>query len=221
MSPAPNIEGQRFGRLVAVRPSGKTKHRLSIWECICDCGGTARSTIGNLRGGQSRSCGCWRSEAVKAPRSHGDARRGGTKEYIAYRNMIARCGNPLNASYPNYGGRGVSVCERWLSGYSEFLSDVGRAPSSEHSIDRINPHGDYRPDNVRWVTMIDQQRNRRHHVRVTWEGRDRILGELCSEHGLHRHTVMDRLHRGWTLERALSTPADTRRGRRRCGSESA
>jgi hypothetical protein len=84
-----------------------------------------------------------------------------TPEYNAWCMMRARCGNPKNNSYHNYGGRGIKVCERWASSFESFLADVGRKPSPKHSLDREENNGDYEPGNVRWSTRRTQTLNRR------------------------------------------------------------
>ncbi len=142
--------GQRYGRLVAIERVW-IKSSKPMWLFQCDCGEkhTARGT--HVRGGRITSCGCvWN-------RTHGMA---GTPEYIIWQNILQRCTNPCNPRFHCYGGRGIKVCERW-SVFENFLEDVGKRPSSELSIDRINNDGDYEPGNVRWATLEQQTKNRR------------------------------------------------------------
>ena len=101
------------------------------------------------------------SKSCKAV-SHGDARRGRkTADWRCWSGMIRRCEEPQNKCYANYGGRGIKVCERWRNDYATFLADMGRKPSSRHSIDRIDNDGDYEPSNCRWATNSEQQKNKR------------------------------------------------------------
>lgn len=88
----------------------------------------------------------------------------GSKEYNAWHNMIRRCTNPNNPKYEIYGGRGIKVCDRWIDNFDAFFEDMGRAPSKEHTLDRINGNGNYEPGNVRWTDSLTQGRNRPHRL---------------------------------------------------------
>lgn len=156
------IAGQRFGRLVACNRTSHREHGQVLWECKCDCGSTVNVRSGNLRSGNTQSCGCLQQESrAEASTRHGDARSGRhAVEYTAWWSMISRCKYPSTAAYPWYGGRGIKVCARWLGndGYEHFLEDMGRRPSDGWSIDRIDPDGDYEPTNCRWLPMSENSR---------------------------------------------------------------
>jgi hypothetical protein len=144
-----NLRWKRFGRLVVRDYAGGTK-----WVCICDCGAHRIVSGASLRGGKTRSCGCLaRDVATK----HGMSR---SKEYNAWKSMKARCFNPRHQAYENYGGRGITVCEKYLP-FEGWFPDVGLAPSPDHSLDRIDNDGNYAPGNVHWATRSEQTRNRR------------------------------------------------------------
>ena len=155
-----DLTGQRFGRLVAVkRVAALRKSKEAWWKCHCDCGNTKETTSRYLRTGIAKSCGCFASE-VTAERNrqgtkHGEAARV-TPEYRAWASMKSRCYNEKCAGFKLWGGRGIIVCDRWLQSFDAFLADVGRRPSSRHSIDRINNDGNYEPGNVRWATQSEQ-----------------------------------------------------------------
>lgn len=125
-----------------------------------------------------------------------------TKENAAWRGMLERCYNKKNDSYPNYGGRGIQVCRRWRESYLTFLWEVGRAPP-DGTLERIDPNGHYEPGNVRWATVLEQQRNRTNTPFVTYEGKRIPLSEAAERAGLKYITVYQRMARGLPEERWL------------------
>lgn len=167
---AKNIVGQRFGRLVVARLSHRDNSHRDIWLCRCDCG-TEITVRGNNLGRATRSCGCLRREAVTlknitTPRNvrHGHSRVGRRSSiYQRWLAMIARCRNPRDKGFKNYGGRGITVCDRWLI-FENFLTDMGDPPPGR-SIDRQNNDRGYEPSNCRWATRAEQNNNQRPRVR--------------------------------------------------------
>lgn len=140
---------------------------------------------------------------------HGEARHGqDTPEYIAWLGMKARCLNPRADQFANYGGRGISVCDRWLGSFENFLADMGRRPSVKHSVDRINVNGPYEKHNCRWATLTEQCRNRRRNRLLTFNGATRCLSEWSETLGISVQCIRGRLKAGWSLERALTSPID-------------
>lgn len=156
----PIAVGQRFTRLVVIARAGKDR-----WRVRCDCGTEKNVYTQSLRT-TTKSCGCLKREVDAQRRgtlTHGQARRVDGKRppvYAVWAAMIQRCENPKAIGYERYGGRGIRVCERWQS-FADFASDVGERPSAKHSIDRIDPNGNYEPGNVRWATAAEQARTRR------------------------------------------------------------
>lgn len=164
-----NLVGQTFTRLTVVElvRKGKRAGVATLWKCQCECGNTITVRAPHLKNGNTKSCGCLRDEVILfLSRTHG-ATAGRTKgekltpEYTTWLNMKYRCTNPKCDKYQFYGGRGITVCERWLRSYAEFFADVGPRPSPLHSLDRINNDSNYEPDNVRWATKVEQTVNRR------------------------------------------------------------
>jgi hypothetical protein len=138
---------------------------------------------------------------------HGDTRQGGSSpEYRAWPNMKDRCYNPKNNSYRRYGGRGLTVSERWRNSYKTFLEDIGRRPSPKHSLDRINNSLGYFPENCRWATSEVQRRNSRGLVQVNIDGEVVCLKAACDLRGVSYNLTRVRVRRGWPIEKALVTP---------------
>lgn len=131
-----------------------------------------------------------------------------TPEYNVWARMKQRCYNPKDPAFPNYGGRGIGVCVEWRDSFEAFYADMGPRPSSEHSIDRIDNDGSYTPDNCRWASWTEQQRNRRDTGIIN----GRCVSELAEEAGLNRNTLDARLRKGWSVADAITRPVVIQRG---------
>lgn len=153
-----DLAGKRFGRLAVLeRAPSATKDIRYL--CLCDCGESVVTTGNNLRRGKSKSCGCWRKIAPTLfNTTHGMK---DTPEYRVWTSLKTRCTNPAAKSYPDYGGRGISVSPEWEKDFKAFFDHVGPRPSRNHSIDRIDNDGNYEVGNVQWATREEQRRNRR------------------------------------------------------------
>lgn len=144
-----DLTGQRFGRLVVLGESKKRSGGHVCWWCQCDCGELACVQENVLRIGTTKSCGCLR-------KPHGKST---SAEYKIWASMLQRCNNPKNKAFKHYGGRGISVCERWKD-FKNFLKDMGEKPAG-YSIERIDNDGDYCQENCEWATRSKQQWNTR------------------------------------------------------------
>jgi hypothetical protein len=198
--------GERHGRLLIVGREVKlsgSKNRV-FWICQCDCGSMTSVVNDWIANGGTRSCGCLgRERAKEASKTHGMTK---TKLHRAWMNMRNRCTNPNSNQWHNYGGRGITVCDRWSS-FEAFASDVGEPPSPRHSLDRIDNERGYEPGNVRWATSRQQGRNRRGLIPVELNGKTVCLTEACEAAGLPLHTVYTRIFRHhWSMADALSKP---------------
>lgn len=127
-------------------------------------------------------------------------------EYLVYRNMLRRCFSSRERYIKSYRERGISVCERWLGkmGFTNFLNDVGFRPSKLHSLDRINNDGNYEPSNCRWTTSQQQARNRSSNTVLESNGKKKLLIEWAKELGVRESTILRRIERGWTIDRAVN-----------------
>lgn len=154
-----DLENQRFGNLVVLKEAGRTNDKKVTWLCLCDCGATKVISGRSLRVGLTKSCGCiHKKQLIERSTVHGKSR---TRENYVWSSMKQRCLNSRNKAYKNYGGRGISVCDRWLSSFEDFINDMGPKPFEGAQIDRINNDGNYEPTNCRWVTKQENHMNRR------------------------------------------------------------
>lgn len=194
-----DLTGQTFDRWTVVKldtPSNPPTR----WICRCECGAIGSVQSGDLRRGRSRGCRACRE--YKGTTKHGKYR---TPEYAVWAAMLHRCSCPTSQGYANYGGRGISVCERWHS-FETFFEDMGGRPSSKHSIDRIDNDGDYTAENCRWATQKTQRRNTRYNRLITFDGTTQCVAAWAAQLGIHKQTLLNRLNRGWTIERAMTKP---------------
>jgi hypothetical protein len=212
MRPA-DITNQRFGRLVAIEATDKRVSGKVMWRCICDCGVETISNVQHLREGRRVSCGCAREAGrqikKKTPKHGHYVGDRPTAIYRIWSGMLTRCFNQKMPQYHNYGGRGITVCERWRQ-FENFLADMGERPPGM-TLDRYPDNdGNYEPGNCRWATMKEQSRNKRSNRLVTHDGKTATVAEWGERTGIDRHTIGDRIVKsGWSEERALTAPLMT------------
>lgn len=181
--------GARAGRLVVTEQIGMNHHHALVLLAKCDCGNVKRVLGHNLRSGHTKSCGCLYREGNGKTHNH-RAKKKATPEYLSWRSMNKRCTNPNEVGYKYWGGRGISVCQRWKDSFEAFLEDMGPRPSPAHTLDRRDNEGDYNKENCRWATRTQQSRNSRGTVLSMEKARD--ARKLFSE-GMSRRDVSERL----------------------------
>lgn len=208
-----DLTGRVFGRLVVIgRAVGRDK-RSWWWLCRCSAEHHGCGTYCTVRGyvlarGETSSCGCLSLEMLHTKSAtHGHARVAKkTPAYVSWAAMRQRCYDPARANYKYYGGRGIIVCDRWRNDFSAFLADMGPRPSSKHSIDRIDPNGNYEPGNCRWATQSEQCRNQRTRADVTRVeafGIRLTVAEWSARTGLSSRLIHKRVRSGATAEETL------------------
>ena len=202
-----DLTGEAFGLLTAVRcvGSGGTNGG-AVWEFRCGCGAVKNIPAVNVTRTRrpARTCGAVVHVKASRHRTHG---RTNTPEYSVWRSVVARCTKPTDRRFKNYGGRGITVCDRWLK-FENFLADMGQRPAPGLSVERKNNDGPYSPENCVWATAAEQVANRRNTHRLTLNGVTKTLAEWAREIGLPWRTLHGRIFDyHWTVERALTTPA--------------
>ena len=162
-----DITGRKINRWLVISYAGSYK-----WNCKCDCGTVREVPSGSLLHNTTKSCGCHRREAtISRCLKHGAALLSNkTVEYTTWTGIKKRCLNPKAFGYENYGGRGITICERWINSFEDFYADMGSKPSPFHSIDRVDVDGNYEPANCRWATRKEQANNTR---------KQKLKKELC------------------------------------------
>lgn len=203
MAKSIDITGKKYGFLTAIRFSHykdyKCGQRHRVWLFRCECGNDVLIPIGQARAGGTKSCGCKKSEFVaKARTSHGYANHRKTGKinstYLAWVNIRNRCFNKKNDRYHVYGGRGITVCERWMK-FENFISDMGEKPEGM-SIERIDVNKEYSPENCKWIPMKSQYKNKTNTILVEFNGVSMCLADASKLSGMSYSCLYERLKNG-------------------------
>jgi len=208
-----DLTGQRFGRLVVIKRVENTKTGQTRWLCLCDCGKEKVIYGNSLRQELTKSCGCLSIEiTVKRNFKHGHSKREQySKTYRVWDHVLQRCNNPNCKAYKDYGGRGITVCKRWMK-FENFLEDMGEYPRKGYSIERTNNNLGYYKKNCKWATRKEQSRNRRSNRNYTFNNKSRCKTDLAKEYGISVSLLTHRLDKlGWSIEKALLTPVRKKR----------
>lgn len=196
-----DMGGQRYGAWTILDQAGNTPGGGALWSARCDCG-TRRVVLGaDVRKGKSTNCGCKNVNRLgDLARTHGE---GKSRIYTCWQNMRRRCGNPNNVQYPDYGGRGISICPEW-DDFAVFKSwAVASGYRDDLTIERIDVNGNYEPSNCTWADAEVQSNNRRF-VRKMADGRPAPL--VAKENGIPARVFNWRTQNGWSIEEAATHP---------------
>lgn len=211
MSALIDLTGQHFGRLVVVKRVENSKDNSAHWLCKCECGNETIVRSYLLRNGHTKSCGCLQADRTsEAHTKHGatrlDCNRSMQRLYRIWTNIKTRTTNHNVKAFKNYGERGVSICDEWndFESFKDWSLENGY--QDDLTIDRIDVDGNYCPDNCRWVTYKEQNRNKRN-TKIVYKGKVyNSKVELAEEKGIKPSTLIDRLYQKWTIEEAVEIP---------------
>lgn len=196
------LTGERFGRWTVCDVSEKNEHGESMYKCVCDCGTERILRRSSLTSGNSKSCGCLaRESAASRNTTHGDT---GTRLYRIWAGIIQRCCNSRERyEWRKYGGRGICVCDEWRK-YENFKRwAVCNGYADDLSIERIDPNGNYCPENCCWATTYEQGNNKRTSRRISFNGEVGTIREFADKYGIPYSCLYSRLRNGWSVDRAL------------------
>lgn len=197
------VPGAKFGRLTAISKTASDQSHKSRWIYQCSCGSIKEIDEHVVKSGASKSCGCLRKELPSA-KTHGLSN---TAEYRIWSGMRNRCENPNNASYKDYGARGITVCDEWTNSFECFLREMGKRPSKRHSIDRKRNDLGYSKKNCHWATPKEQADNTRRNVYLEYLGKKANISQWAKITGLSYGTIYRRKTRlNWSDEKTPTTP---------------
>lgn len=205
-----NLLGKKFNWITILRLD-RTENHHNYWVCECDCGTKFIAIGNNIIRGKTKSCGCMKKAfAPWHKRTHGDC---GTRFYYTWASMKSRITSKNNERYRDYGGRGLSLYDKWLDYegfkadmYPSYLKHVEEFGEHQTTIERKDVDGDYCPSNCTWATYQEQAMNTRLTVRIEYEGNVYSLTEISEYFNINKSTFKDRLRKGWSTEKSILTP---------------
>lgn len=210
MAKLQDLTGQRFGRLTVIKRVENDKRGNSRWLCRCDCGNEKVVSSHNLKNGHAKSCGCFRRDIAKTKLyTHGKYK---TRLFGIWTGIKNRCYNKKETAYKHYGGRGITMCDKWLNDFQAFYDwSIAngydeKAKKYECTIDRIDNNKGYSLENCRWVTQSIQNRNKRTNNNLTYNGETHCLKEWAEILGVNYKSFYNRFFNGWSLDRIFNQP---------------
>lgn len=200
-----NLSGQRFGRLKAISYVNDGKN--TRWLCQCDCGNEVYVLSYQLTGGKTKSCGCMKRETPERFKCYDSIQKQNPRLHTIWSGMKQRCFNPKSKDYKNYGARGITVCDEWKDSFQTFCSwSKGNGYSDSLTIDRIDPNGNYCPENCRWIPLSEQSKNTRltfNNRFYTINGITKTYEEWAEESGISVNLFSLRVSRGMSEDKIL------------------
>ena len=205
MSRIIDLSGKTFGRLTVIGKIGLNNHREVVWKCVCTCGQITEVPGYQLRSGTTKSCGCYKTDwSIDKFTTHGLCRH---PLYAIWSGMKTRCYNDCRPQFKRYGGRGIRVCDEWLSDFESFYKwSIQNGWEPGLSIDRIDNDGNYCPENCRWADGFTQANNSSHNHVIEYCGEKMTCTQWAHRIGIKPSTLNARLRSGWSVEKALTTP---------------
>lgn len=199
-----NLTGMRFGRLVVTGEAPSRGYERML-ECQCDCGNKTVISRNSIRSANGRSCGCLRRDRTSAANTtHGLS---GSRLEKIFKNMKNRCTNPKDKHYKDYGGRGITICKKWMSNRKLFfIWALANGYRDGLSIDRIKNNKGYSPKNCRWVTQKVQANNKRGNRVIKYRGLRLTVSQWAARSNIHVTTLRSRISAGWGFPRAIAAP---------------
>lgn len=202
-----DLTGLVYGQLTVLQEL-PSNGKYTRWLCRCDCGKEKSIISVALRQGTTVSCGCYgRKNSSQRNSTHGMSK---SPEYYIWDSMKQRCCNAKSKGFKAYGGKGISLCDEWLS-FDNFFADMGNRPDDKSQIDRIDNNKGYSKENCRWVSMTENCRNKGNNRLITYNNVTKCMSAWAEETGLKRVTIQHRLNAGWSDADAITKPL---RGRR-------
>jgi hypothetical protein len=195
--------GEKYNRLTVVAEA-ENKHSNRYIFCKCDCGRYKTIALSQLLNGNTKSCGCLKKELrIKQNIIHGLAKH---PLYRVWSSMKRRCFNSNDESYKNYGARGIVVCSKWMVFKEFYIWAINNGYARGLTIERVDNDGNYDPSNCKLVPLKEQSKNRRSNHWIKHNGETKIMSQWAIDLNINYGTLKDRLHRGWTIKKALETP---------------
>lgn len=197
-----HLEGKKFNMLTVIEKDGHMGKKV-LWKCICECGNYTHVSTNDLTSNNTKSCGCYNKDAIKNRSiTHGLSK---TQIYHSWTAMKDRCFNKNSNRYKDYGGRGITICDKWLS-FEGFYEDMGDSFKPNLSIDRIDYNKNYELSNCKWSNCTEQANNKRNVKLYEYNGIKDSLNNICRELNLNRALVYNRIRKGWSIEKAIEKP---------------
>ena len=200
-----DISGHKYGKLSVVKRAADREYKsrsCAMWLCVCECGNETTVALSSLRSGNTKSCGCLHQNAWDGRKTQ---RIGNKTEYTAWSRMKQRCYDKNDKSFPDYGGRGITVSDEWIASFDTFLADMGARPQGGYSIERLDVNDGYSKSNCIWASNHAQARNKRNNIVIEFNGTRKILADWAADLGICWASLYERIQK-WPLEKALTQP---------------